>query len=212
MILLAYPLVLGTHPSDQTPVVMNAGPFGWYVSHAGVNASLSKKLLLAERAEAVRQVKLTFGQGGDEVSESIGGDEEDMQSWAEAGRPDDDAPGDSFAGDTSDGNTFSVGGTEQRKKTNRETRRDSRRRARSRFLRPGFPWRPQWRCWRASGASRQGGKGGRWGKTKKGSDEGTGDGADTEVSSKTKKKAKAETKKSETETETRAVGVPFVLR
>ena len=192
--LLAYPLVLGTHPSDQTPVVMNAGPFGWYVSHAGVNASLSKKLLLAERAEAVRQVKLTFGQGGDEVSESIGGDEDDMQSWAEAGRPDDDAPGDSFAGDTSDGNTFSVGGTEQRKKTNRETgaTRDAA------LVRASFG--PVSLATAVEVLARKrskppGGKGGRWGKKKKGSDEGTGDGADTEVSSKTKKKAKAETKK-----------------
>ena len=32
---------------------MNMGPFGWYVSHDGVNASLSKKVLQKARDDAV---------------------------------------------------------------------------------------------------------------------------------------------------------------
>ena len=52
--LLEYPVVLGEHPSEGGEVTMNAGPFGWYVSHAGTNASLPKKTVKASRDEAVR--------------------------------------------------------------------------------------------------------------------------------------------------------------
>ena len=53
MTLLRYPMVLGPHPEDGKDVVMNMGPFGWYVSHDGVNASLSKKVLQKARDDAV---------------------------------------------------------------------------------------------------------------------------------------------------------------
>ena len=54
--LLRYPLVLGLHPEDGEEVVMQMGPFGWYVSHAGLNASLPKKLLASIREDAVNKV------------------------------------------------------------------------------------------------------------------------------------------------------------
>ena len=59
--LLRYPMVLGIHPEDGKDVVMNMGPFGWYVSHDGVNASLSKKVLQKARDDAVAAVCVSFG-------------------------------------------------------------------------------------------------------------------------------------------------------
>ena len=51
--LLQYPMVLGHHPDDGKAVSMQMGPFGWYVSHDGLNASLPKKLLRSIRDDAV---------------------------------------------------------------------------------------------------------------------------------------------------------------
>ena len=81
--LLAYPKTLGAHPEDGEPVVMNAGPFGWYVSHAGVNASLPKKLLREERRRAAALVR---GEAGVdfEPSGADATDEADARAWARA--------------------------------------------------------------------------------------------------------------------------------
>ncbi|KAG2448893.1 hypothetical protein HYH02_006241 [Chlamydomonas schloesseri] len=66
--LLALPRTLGLHPADGQPVVANTGPFGPYVAHAGVSASLGKRatpqevdldmalaLLAAKRARAAER-------------------------------------------------------------------------------------------------------------------------------------------------------------
>jgi DNA topoisomerase-1 len=85
--LLAYPLTLGVHPEDGAPVVMNAGPFGWYVSHAGANASLSRKILRESREEAARRGGGDAGSGDvDGASETV--DAEDAKSWSNVGRTD----------------------------------------------------------------------------------------------------------------------------
>ena len=91
--LLKYPLMLGNHHEDNEPVIMNAGPFGWYVSHSNVNASLSKKVLREERQQAVKKVRQEFGKSdgdsfdGFDVSAM---DDEDQESWARAGVSGDD--------------------------------------------------------------------------------------------------------------------------
>jgi DNA topoisomerase-1 len=84
--LLTYPKTLGAHPEDGEPVVMNAGPFGWYVSHAGVNASLPKKLLRDERRRAAATAR---GEPGDADDAA---DDADAKAWALAAieRADDD--------------------------------------------------------------------------------------------------------------------------
>jgi DNA topoisomerase-1 len=81
--LLAYPKTLGAHPEDGEPVVMNAGPFGWYVSHAGVNASLPKKLLREERRRAAALARGEAGVGP-EPSGADAADEADARAWARA--------------------------------------------------------------------------------------------------------------------------------
>jgi len=81
--LLAYPKTLGAHPEDGEPVVMNAGPFGWYVSHAGVNASLPKKLLREERRRAAALARGEAG-AGPEPSGADAADEADARAWARA--------------------------------------------------------------------------------------------------------------------------------
>ena len=81
--LLAYPKTLGAHPEDGEPVVMNAGPFGWYVSHAGVNASLPKKLLREERRRAAALARGEAGTGP-EPSGADAADEADARAWARA--------------------------------------------------------------------------------------------------------------------------------
>ena len=81
--LLAYPKTLGAHPEDGEPVVMNAGPFGWYVSHAGVNASLPKKLLREERRRAAALARGEVGVER-EPSSADTADEADARAWARA--------------------------------------------------------------------------------------------------------------------------------
>ena len=90
--LLTYPKTLGAHPEDGEPVVMNAGPFGWYVSHAGVNASLPKKLLRDERRRAAATAR---GEPGDADDAA---DDADAKAWALAAieRADDDEAEDVF--------------------------------------------------------------------------------------------------------------------
>lgn len=76
--LLRYPAVLGKHPEDGEDVTMNAGPFGWYVSHAGTNASLPKKALREHREETVRRLR-------EEAEATSHVDDEDKRAWREAG-------------------------------------------------------------------------------------------------------------------------------
>ena len=76
--LLRYPAVLGKHPEDGEDVTMNAGPYGWYVSHAGTNASLPKKALREHREETVRRLR-------EEAKSTNHTDDEDKRAWREAG-------------------------------------------------------------------------------------------------------------------------------
>ncbi|GLC63308.1 hypothetical protein PLESTF_000022500 [Pleodorina starrii] len=79
--LLALPRELGPHPEDGLPVVANTGPFGPYVAHNGISASLGKwtspmdvdlatavQLLAAKRARQEARVAQglppTRGRGG----------------------------------------------------------------------------------------------------------------------------------------------------
>eukprot|EP00958_Prasinococcus_capsulatus_P019184 scaffold2334_cov357-Prasinococcus_capsulatus_cf.AAC.6 len=42
--LLAFPVSLGAHPEDEGDVTLNLGPYGFYVRHADVSATVPKKV------------------------------------------------------------------------------------------------------------------------------------------------------------------------
>jgi len=104
--LLQYPMVLGSHLEDGKHVIMNLGPFGWYVKHGEVIASVNKRVLKAVRDAAVAAVR-----SGRELEKQQ--DTPYMVAWEDAGAAGDGGSTEGGAGGDGDDATEAEAETER---------------------------------------------------------------------------------------------------